>query len=187
MRLSVSILIILSFLCHKRSNCQDTTKIKNTFFTEILGTGFHYSLNYERLIFAKTKPSICLRIGLNWHPFTPKWTGGSEYIAGVNFKKTFGNKWSIVLGGYGVAIITYSPIPTNKTEIEFARNNPNEWGKPFNPFFQFSFAFEAGVRKCFKKNKFIGLSCTPHYMINFGIYKSSFLTFWGGINFGKSF
>ena len=182
--------IILFIIClgleGKSASNKDSTRLKNTIFVELFGTGYYYSFNYERKIYQKGRNSVRLRVGLNWHPFTPFISGGSNYFLGINLKSQLGKNYFISVGAQPVFWITYSPLP-NRDQIEIARGDPAHWGQPYNPFLQFSLNGYIGIGRILKKNRQIILSLSPHYFINNGIYNETFLSLWGGISFGKSF
>lgn len=166
---------------------QDTIKLKNSTYLELLGSGFYYSFNYDRVLLSNSKSSINLRLGINWHPFTPIWTGGSNIILGLNWKNYINNTIFIFFGLNSIYWITYSPIPRNKEQRAIAYNDPENWGQPFNPSFQFSLNGSLGFGKNLKGNNFLSASVSPHYFIQYGIYKESFIRVWGAISIGKYF
>ena len=45
-----------------------TTIAKNTVFVELLGNGFFYSVNYDRILLHKKKNNIAARIGASFFP-----------------------------------------------------------------------------------------------------------------------
>ena len=164
----------------------DSTKLKNSIYLELLGTGYYYSLNYERVILSKNKSSMTLRSGLNWHPFTPKAGGGSNLILGLNYNREVRTNLFFSIGINSVFWITYLPLP-NIDEIGAAINDPNHWGQPYKPFMVYSQSVKIEFGKIFKLSKFISIAFTPQYLFKYNVYQENKLLLWGGIKIGKYF
>lgn len=114
-------------------------------YIEIGGTGYYYTVNYERLLLAKKKVALFARVGFEYIPF-----GGADRLIhfpiGANF--TYGvRKHRLEAGMAGLFRIDFSPgvgfgegfyLTNPPTRIFLCPSvgyrfhaKPNEWGETF--------------------------------------------------------
>ncbi|MDX2188785.1 MAG: hypothetical protein SFY32_02885 [Bacteroidota bacterium] len=183
---SLIILIIalnIGFAQEKEQVPNELPKIKkNTVFVELLGNGYLYSLNYDRVINYKSKFKQTFRIGLAYLPFSPL----SEIHLPFEYNFLFGKKDGHFEMGIGLtpALWTYQYISENDTRFGFYNylRIGYRYQKPNGGFF-----FRAGFMTIYH---FLGYYFTSNSFVFFApidsrpIYRTSPTI---GISFGYTF
>jgi hypothetical protein len=118
--------IIIQLNCQNPNPIIESSKVhnkKNSYYLEIMGNGFLYSINYDRIIYEKEKFKISGRIGFTYMPYWEVFTEvrGPGIPLELNF--LFGKRSNLLELGFGATYFYFTDPYYDQKNYHFLMEN----------------------------------------------------------------